>query len=257
MRARIGMLPVTVISLKRSADRRENFRRHNAHLDFEFFDAVDGSALSLAELNAGGLFEPGLPYSVGAYGVALSHLTQWDRIIESGQARTIAEDDAIFRLDFPSQQTRLLQALPPDWDMILWGWNFDAALALDAMPGMTPMALLCDQQQLRGALDQFQAITTPPQLFRLRSAFGLPCYSMSPAGARKFKAGCFPMRNAAVFFPVLGSDVRNFGIDIATNRLYPDLNVLFSLPPLVATGNDHSRSTVQNDIYFPGSPRPT
>ena len=79
---------------------------------------------------------------------------------------------------------------------------------------------------------------------------------MSPAGARKFKAGCFPMRNASVFFPVLGSDVRNFGIDIATNRLYPDLNVLFSLPPLVATGNDHSHSTVQNDVYFPGSPRP-
>jgi GR25 family glycosyltransferase involved in LPS biosynthesis len=251
------MLPVKVISLVRSAERRETFRRRNAHLDFDFFDAVDGSRLSLTELHAGGLFEPGLPYSVGAYGVALSHLAQWDQIIESGQARTVAEDDAIFRRDFGEQQARLLQTLPPDWDMVLWGWNFDAALAMDAMPGMAPMALLCDQQQLRGALDTFQSVTAPPHLLRLRSAFGLPCYSMSPAGARKFKAGCFPMRNASVFFPVLGSEVRNFGVDIATNRLYPDLNVLFSLPPLVATGNDHSRSTVQNDIYFPGSPRPS
>src|ERR1700722_15834255 len=142
------MPPVKVISLLRSAARRETFRQRNSHLDFEFFDAVDGSALSLAEVNASGVFEPGLPYSMGAYGVALSHVALWDRIIATGQALTIAEDDTVFRLDFAEQQARLLAALPHDWDFILWGWNFDSDLVISPMPGMSPMLLQADQRQL-------------------------------------------------------------------------------------------------------------
>ena len=250
------MLPVRVISLVRSVERREAFRRRNGHLDFEFFDAVDGNTLSLAKLNARGLFEPGLIYSVGAYGAALSNLAQWDEIIASGQARTVAEDDAVFRHDFHCQQEQLLKSLPPDWDIVLWGWNFDAIVAFSPMPGMAPMGLWNDQEQLRGALDRFQAVTVPPQLLRLDRCFGLPCYSMSPVGARKFKAGCFPLRNCLVYFPVHKRSFSNSGIDIATNGLYSDASAFISLPPLVATANDHSISTVQNDIYFPGTARP-
>ena len=38
------------------------------------------------------------------------------------------------------------------------------------------------------------------------------------------------------------------------NRFYSAFNAFVSLPPLVATPNDHSVSTVQNDVYFPRSP---
>ena len=188
---RESMLPVKVISLRRSTGRREAFQRHNSHLDFEFCDAVDGSALSPSQIDTGGLFEPGLPYSVGAHGIALSHLAQWEEIIQSGQPRTVAEDDAIFRLDFREQQAKALQALPADWDFILWGWNFDSVLVTSTLPGLAPMVVLSDQHQLRGALARFQSATAPPQPMRLNIAFGLPCYSISPAGARKFKAACF------------------------------------------------------------------
>ena len=250
----IGMLPLKVISLIRSAERREIFRSRNSHIDFEFFDAVDGSALSLTEIQASGLFEPGLPYSIGAYGVALSHLAQWDAIIASGQAHTVAEDDTVFRMDFAEQQARILQALPPDWDIILWGWNFNSDVIISPMRGMSPMLVQCNERQLRGALAHFQAVTDPPTPIRLAKVFGLPCYSMSPAGARKFRAGCFPLRNFEV--SVLGLDHRiwNSGIDIAASVLYADSNAFVSLPPLVATPNDPGVSTVQNKAYFPGSP---
>jgi GR25 family glycosyltransferase involved in LPS biosynthesis len=249
------MLPVRVISLVRSAERRKAFSRRNAHLDFEFVDAVDGCTSSLAGLNAGGLFEPGLRYSAGAYGAALSHLAQWDAIIASGQSRTVAEDDAVFRQDFHQQQERALESLTPGWDIVLWGWNFDSILSVSPMAGMSPMVLLSDQQQLRGALDQFQAVTAPPQLLRLDRCFGLPCYAMSVAGARKFKAACFPVRNFSIRFPLFDQTIPNFGIDIATNRVYSTASAYVSLPPLVATANDRSISTVQNEIYLPGTKR--
>ena len=244
------MLPVRVISLGRSVDRREIFARRNSHLDFEFFDAIDGSALSQAWINASGLFEPGLPYTAGAYGVALSHLAQWNEIIASGRVRTVAEDDAVFRQDFQRQAAQALASLPPDWDMVLWGWNFDSILAFSPMPDMSPMVLISDEAQLRGALDQFQAQAVPPHLLRLDRCFGLPCYSMSPAGARKFKAACFPLRKFSLYFPVLDRVIPNFGVDVATNRVYSTANAYISLPPLVATANDRSSSTVQNNVYL-------
>src|SRR5690242_18445422 len=120
------MFPVKVISLERSVERRAEFRHHNSHLDYEFFNAVDGLALAPETIAGCGLFQAGLPYQTGAYGAALSHYSLWREAIRTGRPLTVAEDDAIFRLDFAQTHAALLSGLAPDWDIVLWGWNLDS-----------------------------------------------------------------------------------------------------------------------------------
>src|SRR3569833_3107431 len=73
--------PSKVISLTRTPERRTEFARRNPHLNYVYFDAVDGKTLTRESVAATGLFPPGLPYTRGAYGAALSHLALWEETI--------------------------------------------------------------------------------------------------------------------------------------------------------------------------------
>jgi len=245
--ASIAMPPLKVISLERSAERRAEFCRRNAHLDFEFAAGVDAMALSKSAITDTGLFEPGLPYTIGAHGAALSHYRMWTEAQNNGQALTVAEDDAIFRMDFAAAHNALLESLD-DWDVVLWGWNLDSVMALETMPGMTA-AMYFDFGRMLERIEDFQALSMRPSLFRLDKCFGLPAYSISPAGAAKLKAHCFPLTRYSVNFPLLG-DVTNYGIDVATARAYPHIKAFVSFPPLAITRNDQAITTIQNTPYF-------
>ncbi|MES2484300.1 MAG: glycosyltransferase family 25 protein [Pseudomonadota bacterium] len=237
---------VHVISLARSQARRAAFALANAHLRYEFVDAVDGTALTPEQVAASGHFAPGLPYIPGAIGCALSHLGAWERAIALGRPITVAEDDAVFRHDFHEKQWRLLSELPPHWDIVMWGWNFDCVLSLNLMPGVTPSVLACDQTQLRRSLAGFQQGHLMPALLPLNSCFGTPAYTISASGARRFRAMCFPLRPMEVAVAVAGQPVPNVGIDVAMNRAYPLTGSYACVPPLAATPNDHGASTVRH-----------
>jgi GR25 family glycosyltransferase involved in LPS biosynthesis len=242
--------PVHVISLSRSADRRETFRRNNSHLAFDFVDAVDGSTLTRAQVGATGHFLPGLHYSAGAYGAALSHLKLWQQAARGDAPMTIAEDDAIFRHDFAQAQARLLEGLAPGWEFVLWGWNFDAFLSLRPLPGLFG-TMGFDATRLLPDTGAFQAATSPVHAFRLVYGFGLPAYTLSPAGAARLIAACFPLQDFGMHVPVAGN-IRNEGIDIATNRVYGAMEAFACFPPLVVTPNDRARSTIQNGAPLRG-----
>lgn len=236
--------PVRVISLRRSAERRAEFTRRNTHLPFVFEDAVDGTALTRAEIQASGLFGPDLVYTAGAYGAALSHLKLWEAAARGPAPLTIAEDDAIFRHDFADTHAGLLASLVPGWDFVLWGWNFDSILSLRPLPGLYG-TMGFDASRMLADIAPFQASTAPVSAFRLAHAFGLPAYSVSPAGAAKLKQYCFPLVDFGMHVPVCGN-IRNEGIDIATNRIYGAMEALACFPPLAITPNDRARSTIQN-----------
>ena len=242
-----SLMPLKVISLERSAGRRAEFRRHNSHLDFEFVRAVDAMALPKSAVLETGLFEPGLPYSIGAHGAALSHHALWSEAAATGTALTVAEDDAIFRHDFARTSAALLDGLG-DWDIVLWGFNLDSVLAMQGMPGIIA-AMYFDSARVLEQIEGFQAFSGRPGLFRLDKCFGLPAYSISPAGAEKLKALCFPLTRYSVNFPLLG-DVTNYGIDVATSRAYPALQAFVSFPPLAITRNDQTITTIQNTPHF-------
>lgn len=239
-------IPVKVINLSRSAGRRESFIRDNPGLAYEFFEAVDGRTLTEKHLDASGLFVPPLAFpSMGAYGAALSHLKLWDMAIESGRPVTVAEDDAVFRADFAQASADILARMPDGWDFVLWGWNFDSVLSVLAMRGVSPVVMLFGQDVLRQNIDAFRKMTDVPAALGLDRCFGLPAYTISPAGARRFRQQCFPVRDFSLWFPVLNKHIRNTGIDLAMAKIYADTNSYVSFPPLVVTRNDHGISTIQ------------
>ena len=233
---------IQVVSLRRTTDRRERFETLNPGLEFAFFDAIDGSSIDRAEFFSSPLAREPVPYSAGAIGCALSHLALWERAVNDQVAITIVEDDAILRQDFQARSRALIARLPVDWDLIMWGWNFDSILSVNAMPGVSSTVIMCDQTMMRQSLERFRSQLLEPQALPLDKCFGTCAYSISPAGGQKFRQGCFPLRNEPVYFPALRRVRPNDGIDVAMNRLYPATRSYVAFPPLVVTPNNNAES---------------
>jgi len=235
-----------VINLDRSPERLAAFRANNGFLSgLERFAAIDGKRIDRARLIADGLLDRTVAYTDGAIGVALSHLALWEGAARDGQALTVCEDDAVLNQHFERERDAIIAALAPTWDVILWGWNFDSTLMIEPLPGVAPCLVHFDQECLRRALRPFQALALSPRPFRLFRAFGLLCYSISPAGARKLRDACLPIRPLDVPVPGIERPVPNVGLDVMTNAAYPSVGAFACFPPLAVSPNEHATSLVQ------------
>jgi glycosyl transferase family 25 len=242
------MSKIQVINLERSVSRKNEFIKNNQSIDFEFVRGVDGRSLGKDVTHNEQYFINPLSFpSLGAYGVALSHLQLWERAIDLNIALTISEDDAIFRKDFMEESSKIITRLPADWDIILWGWNFDSILSIAAIPNISPSVMVFSQEQLRKNIDKFKCDQSQSHPFRLDKCFGIPAYTISPQGAKRYKLECFPMKNFELFFPVLNRRLPNAGIDVSMNRIYSSTNAYVAFPPLVVTKNEHEISTIQKN----------
>jgi len=211
--------------------------------------AIDGQALDVPALVESGVIEKGVlqTYTRGAIGAALSHVALWTRAIEAQQVTTICEDDAIFNRHFVEAAEGVMARLPADWDLIAWGWNFDAQIALDFLPGVSVCVVECDQDQMRAGVATFQQQVFSPQPIRLLRSFGAVCYSVSPKGAETLKSLCFPIRQMRVVYPGAGGlrELPNLGIDVMMSNAYPQTRSFMAFPPLVITKNEGATSTIQ------------
>ncbi len=243
-------MDIYVINLDRSLDRMAAFEALNGQLPVNFIrlSAVEGKNSARGALVDRGIITADLRYGDGALGNALSHLALWDLAIERNRPLAICEDDAILNRGFAQAAEILLQSLPNDWHIILWGWNFDSIVLFDMVPGVSPCLGMFDQDRMRMGIDAFQSAELHPQHFRLFKAFGVVSYSVSPRGAQAMKNLCLPLSNRDVFIPGLGRSVPNTAIDVALNETYPRINAYVSFPPLVITRNFHSNSTVQEAL---------
>jgi GR25 family glycosyltransferase involved in LPS biosynthesis len=241
------MMRVSFLNLERSPERLALFLANNPHLtDACRVAAVDGRTLLRDELYRSNALHPDVDtYTDGALGCAFSHLMQWGVAAQQGTVITIAEDDAIFHHDFEAKATELLASLPPDWDIVQWGWNFDSVLSFELLPGVSPCVGIFDQASLRANTEAYQKLPVKPVGYRLQRSFGTVCQSISPAGAHKLLNHCLPIRRMDVFYPLLNRTLPNTGIDSMMNELYPRINAYVSFPPLVITKNEHEISTVQ------------
>jgi len=243
-------LDIYVINLDSSKDRMSAFETANGSLKLNFlrFSALDGKNAARSPLVDRGVIATDLCYGDGALGAALSHLALWNLAIDKNQSITVCEDDAIFNCGFGPAAESVIKALPQDWHVILWGWNFDSIALFDMIPGVSPCLAVFDQDRMRMGIGAFQSARLMPQPFRLFNAFGVVCYSVSPMGARTMKQHCLPFRNMQVFIPGLGRAVPNRGVDVMLNDVYPRVNAYVSFPPLIITRNFHSNSTVQQAL---------
>lgn len=240
-------MAIHLINLDRSQDRLAEFHRVNGQINVNRFCAVDGQTLDVAALVADGLIEPAATtnYSPGAIGAALSHRALWSKAIDENTPLTVCEDDAIFHSEFERLSEAVIATLPPDWDFILWGWNFDASLLIDFIPGVAPCLCSFDHGSLVAHAHDFRNRHISAQAFPLLRSFGIPCYSISPRGAQSLTNACFPIRATQIFFPGLNRHIINFGIDVAMNDAYPKTKSYAAFPPLVITKNEQDRSTTQ------------
>lgn len=237
-------MEISLVNLDRSPERLAAFRRINTHLaSVVRVPAMEGSRFSrplLIEKKI--LAEPMAEYTNGAIGCALSHLSLWETAVREKKTLTVAEDDAVFHSHFDALAPSLIASLPQDWDILLWGWNFDSILLFDMLPG-APCLGNFDQQQLRSAVAAYQTSKIDPRAFRLMRAFGTVAYSVSPAGAERLYGHCVPIRPMNTFYPGLNRTLSNTGIDRMMNEAYPSLQSYVCFPPLVVTENDHAAST--------------
>ncbi|HUO20074.1 MAG TPA: glycosyltransferase family 25 protein [Steroidobacteraceae bacterium] len=242
------MIPtrIVVINLDRSAERLATFKAQNGFVGgLERFAAVDGRAVNRAQLQQAGFLDPAVTYTDGALGAALSHFTLWEEAAADGIALTVCEDDAVLNRGFQHRAAGLLAALPEDWDIVLWGWNFDSVLIVDGLPGVSECLIQSDQASLRTRLDRFQALELEPRALRLLHAFGMLCYSVTPGGARKLLAACWPIRAMQVAVRGLAAPLPNYGFDVMCNAAYRQLKAYVAFPPLAVSPNDHAVSLVQ------------
>ncbi|KWH12775.1 glycosyl transferase [Burkholderia territorii] len=236
---------VSVISLTGSRSRRASFSACNPELEIEFVDAVDGAALSDDDIANSGLFAPGLPYTRGACGIAMTAHRLWTRIAAGDELVTIAEDDAIFRPDFHAVTERFLHANAGRYDFIAWGYNFDSILRGSIFNSRTPVTMRFDEAALARSVDDFRSDRSAVLVMNLLEFYGICAYTVSPAGARFLLDRCFPLKPEVLFSHGLDRPISNFGIDVAMNKCYGEMRSVASFPPLAITMNDHRTSTIQ------------
>ncbi|AOI89455.1 glycosyl transferase [Burkholderia pseudomultivorans] len=234
-----------VISLNDARGRRGAFAAQNPDLDFAFVDAVDGSALTDADIADSGLFAPGLPYTRGALGIAMTTHRLWTEIAAGDELVTIAEDDAIFRPDFDVTATQFLRAHAEHYDFVAWGYNFDSILRGTIFNDRTPVTMRFDEAALAQAVDDFRTDRGPVLVMNLLEFYGICAYTISPAGARFLLDRCFPLQPEALFSHGLGRTLPNYGIDVAMNKFYAAMRSAAAFPPLAVTMNARDTSTIQ------------
>jgi glycosyl transferase, family 25 len=233
-------MKIKVISLDRTPERRQKFRENNPDLSFDFFSAIDGAILPGETVRDEQIFsKPNLLVGLGAYGCALSHRSLWAECIGSGEPITILEDDAILRKDFQVTAQRMLSEAPQNWDLVVWGWNFDNILKIEFESYFSSANIRFDEAHLQKNLNSFKGSVSPSNLYKLVESWGTPAYSISPAGAEKFRSLCFPLRGV-------------YGIDHAMNKHFRSVNAMVAFPPLAVTPNKKSDSTVQPPIKREG-----
>jgi glycosyl transferase, family 25 len=159
---------VHVINLDRSPERLAEFRSINRHLaGLSRAVAFDGSKLDLAELERQRLISADIRhpdyYSVGGIGLAVSQIALWELAIKTGTVLTMAEDDAIFHSRFDACAPDVIATLPPDWDLIVWGFNLDLFMCFEILPGVSSCLGQFEQDRTRAGIDAFQRqpITRP------------------------------------------------------------------------------------------------
>jgi glycosyl transferase family 25 len=234
---------VYVINLDRDQERLQTFSTINAGTaEFIRFSAVDGRKADRAALEQEGVIASNLTYNNGQLGCALSHIALWRAAVAQNLMITVVEDDAILSRNFERARDRFLRELPPEWAIVLWGWNFDRSVWAEIPEGVAKAVVQFDQDELRKNIDVFRRSEVGHAPIRLRHAFGSMAYSVSPGGAAALLKMCLPLARQFIRFEGFGIGIPNNGIDCMMVGAYLKLKAYVCMPPLVVSENRQDNS---------------
>lgn len=237
-------MKVAVISLRRTPERWSAFLQRNASAlqDCQVLrvDGVDG-AEELANIGTTRLIDPSArqQWTPGALGTALSHRLCW-RLCSSGPAPLVVlEDDVVLAEGWTHS---LKQLLEPQHELVLLGWNLDSMLQAELFGNQEMISLFepayPDSATLKGLVNGGE----PRQLRRLRHAFGLPGYWLTPASAKTLLACISKLEVLPIVLQRGFPPCATYGIDGLLNRHYAELQAHVVMPPLALALNDTTRS---------------
>lgn len=249
LRVPITIEPIRVINLDRTPERIKQFLARHPYLPVERFAAVDGAAIDRSACVREGIIAADNDYKPGAIGIAMSHVSLWRQCAAGTTAFHIVEDDVVLRHDFQAVAQRLLDTLD-EWDVVLWGHNFDWPVQIRPAQGIGIGVVQYDHQAVdETSVDSFRSDTVIPFLAPLYSAAGICCYSVSPSGAARMLADCLPIRGeAAEYLAKTGKSWNNTGIDVEMSRHYPKWRAYVAMPPVAVSYNDQSTSTIRGHL---------
>lgn len=234
-----------VISLRRTPERLAWFLDANKSLKdpIQWVEGIDGqqlgSSLSLSRLVSDSAQRHWTP---GAIGSALSHWYCWRQCLERKEPILILEDDAVLADDWQQQlATSGLDQLK-NWDLLLLGWNYNSVLHSQNQFGIEAIRLF---EPAFPRLDEIRRLLSPGrqlQLERLKHAFGLPAYLISPEGAEKLLASVPPLATTTCTMPRGIPTTETVTLDGMLNLHYPGINAWVMNPPLAVALNDPKSS---------------
>lgn len=233
-----------VITLKRTPERLEGFREANRRLDIvpEVVHGVDGSSIYRSMLVSSKLIARDLDWTDGALGNALSHRAIWLECIDKDAPVAVFEDDAHILPSVDREVRRIIGELS-GWDIVFLGSNTDSNLEIRLFSGMSIFGRFSlpfpSREQIAAFLDEDVA----RRPVRVATVFGHCGYVISPAGARKALAHCFPLRSDVRTIPGLKREVRAQTMDTLLNFRLREFSAYAVIPPIVLTQNEHANST--------------
>jgi len=246
-KARVSDLDWIVLSLERTPERLARFQADSARLGLpiETVAATDGRETNPQELAELGLIVPGRMngWDADSVGNALSHWLCWHQTIESERPTCIFEDDAFLRGDFVERVLGLLDELPPDWDLLLLGYNTNSTIEVAITPDCYYRAHFARRNDSAEELASFAAADGAVVAMRLHHAFGSFAYLVSPAGAQKLIDGCFPLAGRYVSVPALGADIRATTLDGIMNAVFATTQAYAAFPPLALPFGGEKRAS--------------
>ncbi|GBR12059.1 glycosyltransferase family 25 protein [Acetobacter oeni] len=244
-----------VINRDIDTDRLSTFRELNAHVpEIGRFSAIGYDSLNIDELFENRIIDRPTGYTHGALGSAMSHILLWNAAAEMNEAISVFEDDAVLCHNFTEESSRIIAALDDDWDIILWGYNYDVNLTFDVLPGVSYCVVGFNQTLMRFGVDCFRGMTVHSAPFRLFKALGICSYAISPKGARRFLDLCLPLKDDDFYYYRTNETLKNTSLDQVMCHHYEETKSYCCFPSLCITPNEHSRSTVrrsERNTYVP------
>ena len=131
---------IYVLSVESAAARRELFAERFKGLNYSFFFGADKSKFSIEEVKEKGVFSEELTrqhhrYSKmmkpGEIACSWSHKLMYEDMLANNYNRIlIFEDDAIPDPAMLKQIPAILQEIPDDCELLMWGWNKNGASSI-------------------------------------------------------------------------------------------------------------------------------
>ena len=238
-----------VITLPRFTDRHEQFQLDNPTItDFQWEIGIDPRLSADRDSFISEhveVIDPSCTWRPSSISSAMSHLALIKECASGKSFYTIMEDDAILVSDFDQRTGQLIDGVNGNFDLIQWGFNWDAYLHFYTFGDFGPISTISHaQQEHLFDLKDFSESGKASQLKRLVSSWGSHCYTISPTGAQKILSNYPRVRDIEVKIPSIGQAYWPESFDGVLNGMHATLDTFVAFPPRSFVHNDKAVSKI-------------